>query len=287
MNEIVRKIESEIKVADAPTRDAIIFGYLDEIANVISPVAKLTPDGLVNLVEKMLLPEFDRDIKNLIKTQYPHIEYIAEQITELFETYGISHAPDSVLAFTKITCLQLFKLYNTYITDVEALIQKTLKTPMNDKEKLAQLAIATNQLRQTSLPDKLMIVDLASTFFGEDEISVDAQLQNMICAAFYTHTDENIFEDIVNGWSLGAKNSDITRVIDIKTNDRNGFAIATSLVEPNNHVMLITNTGRIIITPANTISLIGRNTMGVSLISLVENEKQITVDGNAHWADSV
>lgn len=61
-------------------------------------------------------------------------------------------------------------------------------------------------------------------------------------------------------------------VIDIKTVERNGPVVGVARVEGFDHVMLVTTAGKIIRVPVGTISLIGRNTMGVRLINLEEGE---------------
>jgi DNA gyrase subunit A len=66
-------------------------------------------------------------------------------------------------------------------------------------------------------------------------------------------------------------------VIDIKTNERNGEVVASVLVRPTDDVMLVTTSGKIIRMNAGDISCVGRNTMGVRLISLDEGEKVVVV----------
>ncbi len=72
-------------------------------------------------------------------------------------------------------------------------------------------------------------------------------------------------------------------VIDIKTNERNGEVVGSILVSDTDDVMLITTAGKVIRTKAGGISCVGRNTMGVRLVSLDENE---TVAAVARVADS-
>ncbi|MCC6932743.1 MAG: DNA gyrase subunit A [Deltaproteobacteria bacterium] len=66
-------------------------------------------------------------------------------------------------------------------------------------------------------------------------------------------------------------------VIDIKTEGRNGPVIGTLRVYPKNDVMIITNSGKVIRIPVGSVSVIGRNTMGVRLINLEENENVAAV----------
>ena len=61
-------------------------------------------------------------------------------------------------------------------------------------------------------------------------------------------------------------------VIDVKTEGRNGPVVGTCRVTDDEHAMIITTGGKVIRVRAKDISLIGRNTMGVSLVGLSEGE---------------
>ncbi len=61
-------------------------------------------------------------------------------------------------------------------------------------------------------------------------------------------------------------------VITIKTNQRNGRVVTSLVVNDEDDVMLITNTGKIIRLPIRGISVISRNTLGVKLMDLEPNE---------------
>jgi DNA gyrase subunit A len=64
-------------------------------------------------------------------------------------------------------------------------------------------------------------------------------------------------------------------LITIKTTERNGPVVAASTVSDAEEVMLITNQGMLIRMPAKGISVIGRNTQGVRLITLESKEEQV------------
>ena len=66
-------------------------------------------------------------------------------------------------------------------------------------------------------------------------------------------------------------------IITIKTTERNGRVIDVKLVTDNDHLMLITSTGKIVRTPVRDISEIGRNTQGVRLVGLEPGEKLMGV----------
>jgi DNA gyrase subunit A len=64
-------------------------------------------------------------------------------------------------------------------------------------------------------------------------------------------------------------------IITIKTTERNGPVVAAAAVADAEEVMIITNRGMLIRMPAKGISVIGRNTQGVRLITLESKEEQV------------
>src|SRR5690606_1856979 len=61
-------------------------------------------------------------------------------------------------------------------------------------------------------------------------------------------------------------------VISIQCSERNGKAVGAVLVKDDNEIMLISNGGTLIRTAVADISVMGRNTQGVRLVSLNEGE---------------
>lgn len=64
---------------------------------------------------------------------------------------------------------------------------------------------------------------------------------------------------------------------DIKTTDRNGKVVGVLPVTDDDEVMLATNSGKIIRTPVDSVRIIGRNTQGVRLINLEEDEQVVDI----------
>lgn len=64
-------------------------------------------------------------------------------------------------------------------------------------------------------------------------------------------------------------------VISIQTTDRNGAVVGAVQVEDNEEIMLITNGGTLVRTHVHEISVVGRNTQGVTLIQLSNGEKLV------------
>jgi len=77
-------------------------------------------------------------------------------------------------------------------------------------------------------------------------------------------------------------------VISIQTTDRNGDVTGAELVSPDDEIMLITTSGTLVRTRVDEISIMGRNTQGVKLISLGEDEKLSGVEriANIHEDES-
>jgi len=66
-------------------------------------------------------------------------------------------------------------------------------------------------------------------------------------------------------------------VINIKTSERNGKVIAIRTVDEHHELMFITKKGILVRTSVSEISSIGRNTQGVRLIKLKDNDKLVNV----------
>ena len=66
-------------------------------------------------------------------------------------------------------------------------------------------------------------------------------------------------------------------VITIKTNERNGRVVAIRMVEEDSDLMFVTNRGKMLRTKVEHIRAIGRNTQGVRLMVLEEDEKIVSV----------
>ena len=61
-------------------------------------------------------------------------------------------------------------------------------------------------------------------------------------------------------------------VINIRTTDRNGKVVAIKEVRGKDDIMIISRKGVVIRCPLSQISVIGRNTQGVKLINLEEDD---------------
>ena len=67
-------------------------------------------------------------------------------------------------------------------------------------------------------------------------------------------------------------------VISIKTSKRNGHVVGAIKTIGDEEVMLISNAGTLVRTPVEDISILARNTQGVILIRLGENEQLVQIE---------
>lgn len=67
-------------------------------------------------------------------------------------------------------------------------------------------------------------------------------------------------------------------VLAIKTSERNGSMVGACLLDESSEIMLITDGGTIVRTRSTEISVVGRNTQGVRLIRLTNDEKLVQIE---------
>ena len=67
-------------------------------------------------------------------------------------------------------------------------------------------------------------------------------------------------------------------VIAVQTSERNGKVVGAVLVATGDHLMLISDKGTLVRTAASEVSLLGRNTQGVRLISLGDGEALVSIE---------
>ena len=67
-------------------------------------------------------------------------------------------------------------------------------------------------------------------------------------------------------------------VISIKASERNGEQVGAVLVEEGDEVMLITDGGTLVRTPISDVSVMGRDTQGVTMIRLSKKEKLVKIE---------
>jgi DNA gyrase subunit A len=74
-------------------------------------------------------------------------------------------------------------------------------------------------------------------------------------------------------------------VISIKTSDRNGQVVGAIQVTDEDEMMLISDKGTLVRARASDVSIIGRNTQGVTLINIADDEALVSVAKIAETED--
>jgi DNA gyrase subunit A len=75
-------------------------------------------------------------------------------------------------------------------------------------------------------------------------------------------------------------------VISIQTSERNGAVVGAVLVQDEDEIMLITNAGTLVRTRVAEVSQVGRNTQGVKLITLSDDERLVSIEHIAEPDDT-
>lgn len=74
-------------------------------------------------------------------------------------------------------------------------------------------------------------------------------------------------------------------IANIETSKRNGDVIASFTVEESDQIVLITDQGKLIRCPINDVRIAGRNTQGVTLFKVADNEKVVSVSRLSDFED--
>ncbi len=99
-----------------------------------------------------------------------------------------------------------------------------------------------------------------------------------------SNTEGAILTATVNGFGKRTAISEYSKigrggqgVIAIQTTSRNGNVVGAVEVVPGDQIMLITNQGTLVRTRVDEISIVGRNTQGVRLINLADDEQLVAI----------
>ncbi len=106
-----------------------------------------------------------------------------------------------------------------------------------------------------------------------------ATSQRVISLIIVTNEESTVLTATENGYGKRSEISDYgvkgrggLGVISIQTTERNGKVVGAVAVNEDDEIMLISNQGTLIRTPTSDVSVMGRNTQGVRLVNLAEDE---------------
>ncbi|GGA73807.1 DNA gyrase subunit A [Neiella marina] len=108
---------------------------------------------------------------------------------------------------------------------------------------------------------------------------IKLQPDQRVVSLIVPHSDGPILTVTENGYGkrtelaeYGAKSRATQGVVSIKVSERNGKVVGAVQVDENDEIMMITNAGTLVRTRVHEVSLVGRNTQGVTLIKTTKDE---------------
>jgi len=206
-----------------------------------------------------------------------------EKVAAILPVADLANMDDSV---SVLTVTKLGRVKKTFISEYKRPMRKgKFGLTIRDDDEILTAAI-------TSGDDEIILVTRKglSIHFHENEIRGMGRLAagvkgitlgdgDEVVGVAVLQNDDSILTVTENGYgkrtavaeyplqSRGGKG-----VFTIKTSDRNGMVVGVLPVDDEDQVMLIANSGKIIRMPMDTVRIIGRNTQGVRLINLEEDE---------------
>jgi DNA gyrase subunit A len=157
-------------------------------------------------------------------------------------------------------------LLNAIVTDGKAeflIATKTGQSIRFDENQVRPMGRGTAGVKAIDLAEGDEVVGLART-------EADRQFVLAVCERGYGK--RTVLEEF-RQQNRGGKG-----IILIECSDRNGPVVGIAMVKPEDEVMLITDRGQTIRTPVEGIRETGRNTQGVKLMSIGENERVVAIE---------
>ena len=113
----------------------------------------------------------------------------------------------------------------------------------------------------------------------DEECSLPAERYDEIVAGeqFLLTITENGYGKRSSTYEYRRTNRGGQGIINIVTSERNGGVVASFPVKPGEQLMLVTDQGKMIRTTVADIRIAGRNTQGVTIFNVAENEKVVSV----------
>jgi DNA gyrase subunit A len=113
----------------------------------------------------------------------------------------------------------------------------------------------------------------------EEECTLPAERYDEIVAGeqFLLTVTENGYGKRSSTYEYRRTNRGGQGIINIVTSERNGGVVASFPVKPGEQLMLVTDQGKMIRTTVGDIRIAGRNTQGVTIFNVANNEKVVSV----------
>jgi len=206
-----------------------------------------------------------------------------EKVAAILPVAGLADMEDSV---SVLTVTKLGRVKKTSISEYKRPLRKgKFGLTIRDDDEILSAAI-------TSGDDEIFLVTRKglSIHFHESDVRVMGRLaagvkginlseDDQVVGMAIISADDSVLTVTENGYGKRTAASEYKLqarggkgVFAIKTSERNGKVVGVLPVVDEDQVMLIANSGKIIRMPMDTVRLIGRNTQGVRLINLEEDE---------------
>jgi len=112
---------------------------------------------------------------------------------------------------------------------------------------------------------------------GDDEVAAVAGIDESRNSWLLTVTENGYGKrSDLDAYRVQSRNG--KGLIDIKTNERNGGVTALDAVGPGDHLVTMSEQGQIMRCPVEDLSIVGRNTMGVTVMDLEAGDRVAAVD---------
>lgn len=209
-----------------------------------------------------------------------------EKMAAILPVVGLANADESQTVLMVTTRGRVKK---TYLSEFKKPLRKgKIALTINEDDEILTAAL-------TSGNDEIFIVTQKgmSIHFHESDVRPMGRLaagvkgislakDDKVIGVVVLKNEDSILTVTENGYGKRTKVSEYKLqnrggkgVFAIKTSERNGYVIGALQVYDNDQVMIIANSGKVIRMPMDTIRIIGRNTQGVRLINLSEDEKAV------------
>lgn len=163
---------------------------------------------------------------------------------------------------------------------------------LNDGDRLIGVALTDGK------QDVMLVSDTGKAIrFSEDQVramgrtatgirGIRLKADQKLIALIIPKKDGTILTVTENGYGQRTEVNDYREcgrggqgVIAIQTTDRNGKVVGSIPVQSDSDILLVTNGGTLVRIPVAEINVIGRNTQGVRLINVSDDEKVVSVEG--------
>ncbi|MBM9512637.1 DNA gyrase subunit A [Desulfogranum marinum] len=206
-----------------------------------------------------------------------------EKVAAVLPIADLANVDDSQ---TVLTVTKLGRVKKTSITEYKRPLRKgKLGLTIKDEDEILTAALTTGD-------DEIFLVTKngLSIHFHESNVRTMGRLaagvkgitlaeDDEVVGVSVIKSDDSILTVTENGYGKRTavaeyklQNRGGKGVFAIKTSERNGKVVGVLPVVDEDQVMLIANSGKVIRMPMDTIRIIGRNTQGVRLINLEDNE---------------